>query len=127
MLPWVRPITIEEDEATILSKLFSKPLLHNEFQMKAVESQSGKTPKPPLLQYEIAHHSIYEPDDVESDDTRLLAEELSYAGYHPNFNMNPDFYAYDMHPGNYIRPPPKPVIMPSVWECVKNAFTLPSR
>jgi hypothetical protein len=137
MLPWRAPIQSEPDEASILSALFSKPVKHNEFPMTSLKSHNIESHKVTLLPYEIAHSSEYEPDDMYSDDTRLIAEELSYAGYHPNFNMEPDFSLHDIHPGNY-KPPGNyqqyaqgmgidSYRMPTMWNCVRNAFNMSLR
>ena len=84
MLPSINEMRPEQDEASMFSSLFSRPLLHNEIQMTSLKSP-GSLSTAALLPYEIAHCCSYEPENLDSEDTRLIEEELSYAGHHCNF------------------------------------------
>ena len=124
MLPSINEIRPEQDEMSILSSLFSRPLLHNEIQMTSLKSPGGLSIAA-LLPYEIAHCSSYEPENLDAEDARLIQEELSYDGHHCNFQS--DFSMHEMHPGNFKKADQNECGIPTLWICVKNAFTLAHR
>ena len=124
MLPPAANIKPEKDEATILTELFSKPLMHNEFFRSANTSSRTAGKQVALLPYEIAHTCSYEQDDVYSDEARLLQNELSYARSGIDFEMQSDFTRFHRYPETKNMVHSKDVVMPTLWACVKNAFTM---
>ena len=124
MLPSINEIRPEQDEMSILASLFSRPLLHNGIQMTNLKSPGGISTTT-LLPYEIAAHcSSYEPEILDGEDTRLIQEEL-HAAHHCNFQS--DFSMHEMHPGNFKKADQNECGIPTLWLCVKNAFTLTHR
>jgi hypothetical protein len=121
MLPPTAKITPEHDEATILSQLFSKPLMYNRADTSSFKLNGSTVKKPPLLPYEIEHVSSYEADNLDNDSTRLMTGELSYSGYYPNTEIGRNFYVGSASSlaSSQVK------VVPRIWECVKNAFTMP--
>jgi len=127
MLPSTANIKPEKDEATILSEMFSKPLMHNEF-FNPTNTSSGPTGKKlALLPYEIVHSSSYEQDDIYSDEARLIENELSYARSTVDFEMQSGFTEFHPYPKKKNVVNSKDLVMPTLWACVKNAFTMTPR
>ena len=121
MLPSIKDIRPEQDEASILSSLFSRPILHNEIQMTSLKSPDA-IQSTLLLPYEISQSCPYEPEHGE--DTRLLQGEIS--GHHCNFQS--DFSMHEMHPGNFSKAAEvNELKIPKLWICIRSAFTLPHR
>ena len=123
MLPWTAKITPEKDEATILAEMFSEKLSHNEF----FTSSGHIVSKTTLMPYEIAHTSSYEPDDTYTDDSRLIQNELAYVRSNLDFEM--DYRFEGSHLQQEMNKPAngQKIVMPTIWACVKNAFTMRPR
>jgi len=126
MLPWTAKIKPEKDEVSILTEMFSNSLLHNEYFQHGTKSNGPSGTKIALMPYEIAHTSSYEPDDTYSDDSRLIQNELAYARSNLDFEMN-SFAEYRPYGEKTNDVRGKDMVMPTIWTCVKNAFTMPSR
>ena len=117
MLPWSAPVIPEKDESSILSELFSKPVTYNQVSIPLETMDGVKPNQAPLLAYEIAHTSCYDEENIDDTDTRLIENELSYVGYHPNRDMESNIGVF-RYQGNIT---PR---IPTIWECVKHSFTI---
>ena len=121
MLRAIDEIIPEQDEVSILASLFSRTLLHNDIQMTDLKSPGGTTTAN-LLPFEIAQCS-YEPDNMDGEDTKLLQEEILQAG-----QFQSDFSMHEMHPGNFSKAAKiNEFKIPTLFMCIKHAFTLPHR
>ena len=127
MLPWTAKITPEKDESTILAEMFSDQLSHNEFFKRDYTSSCNTVSQIALMPYEIAHTSSYEPDDTYSDDSRLIQNELAYVRSNLDFEMNSHFTEFDRYEGMNKPGNGQQIVMPTIWTCVKNAFTMRPR
>ena len=128
MLPWTAKITPEKDEATILTEMFSgQNISHNEFFKRDYTSSGHTVSKVTLMPYEIAHTSSYEPDDTYSDDSRLIQDELAYVRSNLDFEMNSHFDQFHRYQETNKPENGQKILMPTIWACVKNAFTMRPR
>ena len=115
MLPAAEHVVVEPDEASILSSLFSKPLIHSN---KITRGPNGVFGTEQAAPYYLTHYtSAYDADTVSKDHTRLLPHELMCESTWDGFN-----YAYTNR-NCIIKSITRKDGMPSIWLCIKNAFT----
>lgn len=108
------------DEATILSNMFAKSLECNETSIEMTGLSQNIYCKEPqyISQQALDHRSEYEADTADDDQSRLLAAEYIYG--------DTDFeYGTDATRAGATAATQR--AMPTLWECVKNAFTLGHR
>jgi hypothetical protein len=110
MTPLTDHLASQPDEASILSAMFAKPLLANcepAYREKKLNLSSHLA----MQSYDIDHSSDYAADTLSDDQTQLLPSEISYCVHR---------YGFEGESRS------KPLIheIPTIWQCVKNAFTM---
>jgi hypothetical protein len=114
MLPATERVVVEPDEASILSSLFSKPLIHSN---KITRGPFANGAVGKAAPYDVTHYtSAYDADTTE-DHARLLPHELMC-------EESPwDRFNYEYTKRNcIIKSITRKDGMPSIWLCIKNAF-----
>jgi hypothetical protein len=116
MLPAVEHVVAEPDEASILSSLFSNPLIDSN---QITRRPSGVIGTEEAAPYDVAHYSAYDADTASDDQTRLLPHELMYED-NPLDRFNHSYTTRKCITKCITRKDG----MPTIWQCVKNAFTM---
>jgi hypothetical protein len=115
MLPAVEYVVVEPDEASILSSLFSKPLIHSN---KITRRPNGVVGTEEAAPYDVTHYSAYDADTASDDQTRLLPHELM-CEESPWDRFNHEYTNRNCITKSITRKDG----MPSIWLCIQNAFT----
>ena len=111
MLPYTKKIIPERDECTIISELFATPPETNKVPTTFFGLFGGTTKKTvPLRPYEIAYTSCYDQEILDNSSSRLIPQELTFMGNSRNFNSQPGL-------NGQLKG------VPTLFNCVKNAFT----
>jgi hypothetical protein len=96
MLPAPARVHVQPDESSILTSLFAE---------RSVPNKEHAYP------CDIDHYSQYEMDVATDDRSALLSRNLTYSELH---HLPTYYYSNQTLHG-----------VPTIWQCVKNAFTMP--
>ena len=110
MLPYTKKIIPERDECTIISELFSIPPETHKVSTSFFGLFKTSEKPVPLRPYEIAYTSCSDQEILENSSSRLMPQELTFMGNSRNFNSQPGFKGQLKG-------------VPTLFTCVKNAFT----
>jgi hypothetical protein len=110
MTPLTDHLASQPDEASILSAMFAKPLLAN-CEPAYHEKKLNPSSHVAMQSYDIDHSSAYAADTLSDDQAQLLPSEISYCvhGYGFDGRLKSKTLIHEM---------------PTIWQCVKNAFTM---
>jgi hypothetical protein len=100
----------QQDEASILSAMFATPILENQHPVYPNDTRATSV-QIELTSYNIDHCSGYDADTPTGDESMLLPSELEYDEYNPGHKK-------------HIIPTSNMHGIPTIWQCVKNAFTM---